>query len=72
MKKNILLILSGFIFTTGFSQPIEVQPVDESFKQFMNTRDFTLSNNSREAYFTVQNADGSRAVIVKTIFKNGQ
>ena len=71
MKKNILLLLPVFIFATGFSQPTEVLPVDESFKQFMNTRDFTLSNNAKEAYFTVQNADGSRAVIVKGVFENG-
>ncbi|MFW5755932.1 MAG: TolB family protein [Tangfeifania sp.] len=71
MKKNILIILSIFIVTTSFSQSIEVQPVDESFKQFMNTRDFTLSGDAQEAYFTVQNADGSRAVIVKTIFEDG-
>lgn len=72
MKKIILLLLSVFIFTNGFSQASIVQPVDESFKQFMNTRDFTLSNDAKEAYFTVQNADGSRAVIVKAEFEEGQ
>jgi len=72
MKKNILILLSVFIFATGFGQTTEVQPVDESFKQFLNTRDFTLSNGSEEAYFTVQNTDGSRAVIVRANFNNGQ
>lgn len=38
----------------------------------MNTHDFTLSSDAQEAYFTVQNADGSRAVIVKTTLTNGQ
>ena len=71
MKKNILLLLSVLIFATGFGQSLIVEPADETFRQFMNTRDFTLSNDGQEAYFTVQNADGSQAVIVKAGFVNG-
>jgi hypothetical protein len=62
-------IISGYIFLFSFicfSQTEKVLPIDESFKQFISCRDFTLSSNGTEAYFTIQNLNESKGAIVKT------
>ena len=62
-------IISGYIFLFSFicfSQTEKVLPIDESFKQFISCRDFTLSSNGNEAYFTIQNLNESKGAIVKT------
>lgn len=62
-------IISGYIFLFSFicfSQTANVLPIDESFKQFISCRDFTLSLNGNEAYFTIQNLNESKGAIVKT------
>ncbi|WP_299683128.1 hypothetical protein [uncultured Tenacibaculum sp.] len=61
-------IITGYIFLFtlfSFSQTQEVLPIDQSFKQFISCRDFTLSTNGKEAYFTIQNLNESKAAIVK-------
>jgi hypothetical protein len=61
-------IISGYIFLFSiicFSQTEKVLPIDESFKQFISCRDFTLSSNGNEAYFTIQNLNESKGAIVK-------
>ncbi|AUC14760.1 hypothetical protein BTO06_06195 [Tenacibaculum sp. SZ-18] len=61
-------IISGYIFLFPFicfSQTEKVLPIDESFKQFISCRDFTLSSNGNEAYFTIQNLNESKGAIVK-------
>ncbi|CAL2083899.1 conserved hypothetical protein [Tenacibaculum sp. 190524A05c] len=61
-------IISGYIFLFTFicfSQTEKVLPIDESFKQFISCRDFTLSSNGNEAYFTIQNLNESKGAIVK-------
>ncbi len=62
-------IISGYIFLFSFiclAQTQQVLPIDESFKQFLSCRDFTLSSNGNEAYFTIQNLNESKGAIVKT------
>ncbi|MFY7672410.1 hypothetical protein ACOSP6_15120 [Tenacibaculum sp. MEBiC06402] len=62
-------IISGYIFLFSFicfSQTANVLPIDESFKQFISCRDFTLSSNGNEAYFTIQNVNETKGAIVKT------
>ena len=62
-------IITGYIFLFtlfSFSQTQEVLPIDQSFKQFISCRDFTLSKNRKEAYFTIQNLNESKGAIVKT------
>ncbi len=62
-------IISGYIFLFSFicfSQTEKVLPINESFKQFISCRDFTLSSNGNEAYFTIQNLNESKGAIVKT------
>ncbi|CAL2064660.1 hypothetical protein [Tenacibaculum sp. 190524A05c] len=61
-------IISGYIFLFSFicfSQIEKVLPIDESFKQYISCRDFTLSSNGNEAYFTIQNLNESKGAIVK-------
>lgn len=62
------VIFFGYIFLVsflGYSQTNKVLPVDESFKQFLSCRDFTISSNEKEAYFTIQNLNETKGAIVK-------
>lgn len=70
MKSNITFLLLFILANITFAQ--KVTPVGTSFKQFLNCRDFTVSNTGKEAYFTVQNLLENRAVIVQTKKVNGQ
>ncbi|WP_196885637.1 PD40 domain-containing protein [Aureivirga sp. CE67] len=71
MKKSLFLFL--FLTTISvFAQKNKVEPVEISFKDFLNARDFTVSNNQKEAYFSLQSLDEKQAIIVKTVQKNGK
>ncbi|CAM1340875.1 TolB-like translocation protein [Tenacibaculum amylolyticum] len=71
MKRTITLLFL-LTLTTIFSQNSSVTPIDLDFKQFLNCRDFTVSTDGNEAYFTVQNLIENRAVIVRTKKENGK
>ncbi|WP_442266176.1 hypothetical protein ACSIGC_00230 [Tenacibaculum sp. ZS6-P6] len=62
-------IITGYIFFLSFitySQTKKVVPLDKNFKQFISCRDFTLSSNGKEAYFTIQNLNENKGTIVKS------
>ncbi len=66
MKFKVLFLFSLFITIISYSQQKKVTPIDLSFGQFMSCRDFTISSNENEAYFTVQNLTETLSLIVKT------
>jgi len=62
----ILLLFSIVCFSQNQQS---VMPLDLSFKQFLNCRDFTMSADGNEGYFTVQNLNENKSIIVKTLRK---
>ena len=70
MRKKLWILLLIFLSRNSFGQGNEVVPVDFSLKKFLNIRDFTLSNNGKEAYFSVQTLEGESAIIVRAVLKN--
>ena len=64
MKKEIQIILFLLTGILGFSQehtkPI---PALTALTSFQNVRDFTISKNQEEIYFTIQSPTEDRAVI---------
>lgn len=51
-----------FLFISGFSfaqDSLSVSLFDESLNQFLNVRDFCISKDGTEAFFTVQSPDGA-------------
>jgi hypothetical protein len=64
--KTIITSCIFFLSLISFSQTEKVLPIDESFKQFISCRDFTLSSNGKEAYFTIQNVNETKGAVVKT------
>ncbi len=53
VKRVFLLVLLFFGFKQLFAQT-EIVPVDRSLNRFLNVRDFTISKDLSEAYFSVQ------------------
>lgn len=72
MKKKTSLFMSFlviFSFACNLQAASKVEPLTE-LSQFINVRDFTVYKS--EAYFTAQDVNEQRSVIVKTVFKNNQ
>lgn len=58
-----LLCFMLLLFNYTFAQKNKVEPIDELFEKYTNVRDFTISKNGKEAYFTMQDPTDSYAVI---------
>ncbi|WP_196895675.1 TolB-like translocation protein [Aureivirga marina] len=72
MKKTASFLFFICITISIFAQKNKVKPVDISFQKYLNARDFTVSKNQKEAYFSLQSLDEKQAIIVKAIQKNGK
>ena len=62
-----------FLFITGFSfaqDSLVVTLFDKSLNQFLNVRDFCISKDQSEAFFTVQSPDGTISQLAR-ITKSG-
>lgn len=55
-KLCLLLLLTGFSYS---QDSLEVTLFDKSLNQFLNVRDFCISKEGTEAFFTVQSPDGN-------------
>jgi hypothetical protein len=58
-----------FLFITGFSvaqDSLVVTLFDKSLNQFLNVRDFCISKDGSEAFFTVQSPDGTISQLART------
>ncbi|MFD0964086.1 TolB family protein [Pseudofulvibacter geojedonensis] len=65
--KFLFSVLAIWVQLFAFSQ----EPALPNLKDFAKTRDFTISNNSNEAYFTVQSPNEEVSGIFKTVKKEG-
>lgn len=54
-KLFCILFISGFSFA---QDSLQVSLFDKSLNQFLNVRDFCISKDGMEAYFTIQSPDG--------------
>ncbi len=74
MTNNILLLISLFISQLCFSQDVSiVQPfLPETISQFPNVRDFVISADETEIYFTAQSNLGEASAIITCQRVNGQ
>lgn len=56
---SVLFLFLGFHFVTKGQDSLIVFPVDEQLNRFLNVRDFCISADHKEAFFTVQSPDES-------------
>lgn len=66
-KLSLLLFITGFSFA---QDSLTVSLFDKSLNQFLNVRDFCLSKDGAEAFFTVQSPDGTISQLAR-IRKSG-
>lgn len=59
-KIIVITLISGFTFSQEQEKPM---PAIDILKKYQNVRDFTISKNQDEIYFTIQNPSEERAVI---------
>ena len=59
-KIIVITLISGFTFSQEQEKPM---PAFDILKKYQNVRDFTISKNQDEIYFTIQNPSEERAVI---------
>ncbi|SNQ42759.1 TolB-like translocation protein [Cellulophaga lytica] len=69
---KIKLLLALFLFSNLLSAQTEneITTFNKKLNQFYNVRDFCISNNGNEAYFTIQSPDGGISQIA-TLKKEG-
>ena len=66
MSKFISLFLFLYVINLTSGQEIKIQPVfPEIIKGFPTVRDFTISPNQMEAYFTMQGYNGELSTIIR-------
>lgn len=73
MIKNIVCLIVLFVFIFGFGQESKQPiPVFDFLSKYSSSRDFTISKNQDEVYFTIQSLDEqvSRIVFVKKEKRN--
>lgn len=70
--RKIKLLLALFLFSNLLSAQTknEITTFNKKLNQFYNVRDFCISNNGNEAYFTIQSPDGGISQIA-TLKKEG-
>lgn len=66
------LILFLFVSISLSAQESLVSLFDEKFNQFLNTRDFCISEKGDEAFFSIQSPDGKISQIAFITKKNGE
>ena len=71
MKKIKILCLFLLVFQFGFSQN-KVEIFDPLINQFLNVRDFTISKDGKEAYFSIQSPSQEISQIVVIKKENGK
>ncbi|NNE77756.1 MAG: hypothetical protein HKN31_11870 [Pricia sp.] len=66
-----LLILLLFSALTFAQDSIKVSLFNEDINQFLNVRDFTMSKDGKEAFFTIQDINGKISQIASLTKRNG-
>ncbi|WP_057940125.1 PD40 domain-containing protein [Algoriphagus resistens] len=73
MEKFYFLILFLFVPMVLFAQePGQVSLFDKELNRFLNVRDFTVSTDGQEAYFTIQSPAQDISQLVKIVKENGE
>ena len=70
-----LLLLTGLLslYTCAYTQTNDrVTLFSETLNEFLNVRDFTISRDGKEAYFTAQSLGQEISKLVRMVFKKGR
>ena len=71
MRSTLLSILFLFYFYSSAQDSIPAEPAMPILQQYDKVRDFTLSNDGKEAYFTIQSAAEDISIICRSTKVNG-